>query len=73
LGVEAHRGDLSDTGSLAAAARAREGVIHTAFIHDFSAYAAAVETDRRAAACAAVSYASRRRCMATATTDSYPC
>ncbi|HXD89495.1 MAG TPA: hypothetical protein VNU00_00455, partial [Candidatus Binataceae bacterium] len=25
-----------------------EGVIHTAFIHDFSAYAAAAETDRRA-------------------------
>jgi nucleoside-diphosphate-sugar epimerase len=29
-------------------ARACEGVIHTAFIHDFSAYAAAAETDRRA-------------------------
>jgi nucleoside-diphosphate-sugar epimerase len=48
LGVEAHRGDLSDTESLAAGARACEGVIHTAFIHDFSAYAAGVETDRRA-------------------------
>src|SRR5208283_1813960 len=48
LGVEAHRGELSDTASLAAGARACEGVIHTAFIHDFSAYAAAAETDRRA-------------------------
>ena len=48
LGVEAHRGELSDTDSLAAGARACEGVIHTAFIHDFSAYAAAAETDRRA-------------------------
>ncbi len=48
LGVEAHRGDLSDTESLAAGARACEGVIHTAFIHDFSAYAAGVETDRLA-------------------------
>jgi nucleoside-diphosphate-sugar epimerase len=48
LRVEAHRGDLSDTKSLAAGARACEGVIHTAFIHDFSAYAAGIETDRRA-------------------------
>jgi nucleoside-diphosphate-sugar epimerase len=47
-GIEVHRGDLSDTGSLAAGARACDGVIHTAFIHDFSAYAAAAETDRRA-------------------------
>jgi nucleoside-diphosphate-sugar epimerase len=48
LGVEAHRGDLSDTESLVAGARACEGVIHMAFIHDFSNYAAAIETDRRA-------------------------
>jgi len=48
LGVEAQRGELSDIDSLAAGARACEGVIHTAFIHDFSAYAAAAETDRRA-------------------------
>lgn len=55
-GVAAHRGDLADTDSLAAGARACEGVIHTAFIHDFSAYAAAAETDRRAieALCAAL-------------------
>ena len=48
LGIEAHRGDLADIASLAAGARACEGVIHTAFIHDFSAYAAAAETDRLA-------------------------
>jgi nucleoside-diphosphate-sugar epimerase len=52
LGVEAHRGNLSDTERLVAGARGCEGVIHTAFIHDFihdfSAYAAAAETDRRA-------------------------
>jgi nucleoside-diphosphate-sugar epimerase len=48
LAVEAHRGDLSDTASLAAGAGACDGVIHTAFIHDFSAYPAAAETDRRA-------------------------
>ena len=46
LGVEAHRGELSDTESLVAGAQACEGVIHTAFIHDFSNYAAAAETDR---------------------------
>jgi nucleoside-diphosphate-sugar epimerase len=48
LGVEAHRGELSDIDSLVAGARACDGVIHTAFIHDFSAYAAAAETDRQA-------------------------
>jgi len=48
LGVEAHRGELSDTGSLTAGARACDGVIHTAFIPDFSALVAAAETDRRA-------------------------
>ena len=48
LGVEAHRGELSDTESLVAGARACEGVIHMAFIHDFSDYAGAIETDRRA-------------------------
>src|SRR5260370_36184015 len=48
IGVEAHRGELSNRESLAAGARACEGVIHLAFIHDFSAYAASVETDRRA-------------------------
>jgi uncharacterized protein YbjT (DUF2867 family) len=36
LGVGAHRGELADTESLAAGARACEGVIHTAFIHDWS-------------------------------------
>ena len=46
LGITAHRGDLADPASLVTAARACDGVIHTAFIHDFSAYAASVETDR---------------------------
>jgi nucleoside-diphosphate-sugar epimerase len=46
--VEVHRGDLSDTESLASAARACDGVIHTAFIHDFSNMAAAGKTDRLA-------------------------
>jgi nucleoside-diphosphate-sugar epimerase len=49
LGIEAHRGELSDTDSLAAGARACDGVIHTAFNHDWStSREAAAETDRRA-------------------------
>ena len=49
LAVEAHRGELSDTESLAAGARACDGVIHTAYNHDWSTpREAASETDRRA-------------------------
>ena len=49
LGVEAHRGALSDTDSLAAGARACDGVIHMAFIHDWSTTREiAAETDWRA-------------------------
>jgi nucleoside-diphosphate-sugar epimerase len=50
LGVQAHRGELADPAGLAAAARACDGVIHTAFIHDFAAHAAAAETERQAVA-----------------------
>ena len=47
-GAEVHRGDLKDLESLRSGAAAADGVIHTAFIHDFSNYAPAAETDRRA-------------------------
>jgi len=47
-GAQVHRGDLGDTGSLRRGAAAADGVIHTAFIHDFLNYAPAAETDRRA-------------------------
>lgn len=47
-GAEAHRGELADLESLAAGARASDGVIHAAFIHDFADYAGNGETDRRA-------------------------
>jgi nucleoside-diphosphate-sugar epimerase len=50
LGVEAHRGELSDLDSLAAGARACDGVIHTAFIHDLSQFEANAQTDQRALA-----------------------
>jgi len=47
-GAQVHRGDLSDVDSLQRGAAASDGVIHTAFIHDFSNYGPAAEADRRA-------------------------
>jgi nucleoside-diphosphate-sugar epimerase len=47
-GAAVHRGSLEDIESLRSGAVAADGVIHTAFIHDFSNYAPAAETDRRA-------------------------
>jgi nucleoside-diphosphate-sugar epimerase len=47
-GVQAHRGELTDLDSLVAGVKASDGVIHTAFIHDFTQFAANIETDRRA-------------------------
>jgi nucleoside-diphosphate-sugar epimerase len=47
-GADVHRGSLEDLGSLRSGAAAADGVIHTAFIHDFNNYAPAAEADRRA-------------------------
>ena len=47
-GVDVRRGSLDDLESLRSGAAAADGVIHTAFIHDFSNYGPAAEADRRA-------------------------
>ena len=47
-GAEAHRGTLEDGHSLARGASQADAVIHTAFDHDFSRFAANCDKDRRA-------------------------
>jgi len=47
-GAQVHRGDLEDLESLRSGAAQADAVIHTAFIHDFSKFAANCETDKRA-------------------------
>ena len=47
-GAEVHRGSLEDLESLPSGATTADGVIRTAFIHNFSNYGPAAEADRRA-------------------------
>lgn len=47
-GVDAHRGSLDDLDSLRRGASEADGVVHLAFQHDFSNFAAAAETESRA-------------------------
>ncbi|KIY00259.1 uncharacterized protein Z520_03944 [Fonsecaea multimorphosa CBS 102226] len=48
LGAQVHRGDLEDLESLRTGAKKADGVIHLAFIHDFSNYERAGAADRAA-------------------------
>src|SRR5580700_11551936 len=46
-GAQMHRGDINDLESLRKGVAISEGVIHTAFIHDFSKFQEVCEVDRR--------------------------
>lgn len=48
IGAEAHSGGLDDLDSLRTATAASDGVIHCAFDHDFTRFAASCELDRQA-------------------------
>ncbi|HEY8949821.1 MAG TPA: SDR family oxidoreductase [Rhizomicrobium sp.] len=48
LGAKVHRGDLEDVESLRRAAKNADGVIHLAFIHDFTKFAENGQIDKRA-------------------------
>ena len=47
-GAEVHRGDVEDLDSLQRGAASVDGVIHTAFIHDFTDFKRVCEVDRHA-------------------------
>lgn len=47
-GADVHRGALDDLDSLSAGAANSDGVIHLAFIHDFTRFEASVQADARA-------------------------
>ena len=60
-GADVQRGDVEDHASLRAGAAACDGVIHTAFIHDFSRFKEVCEIDRAAIAALADALAGSER------------
>ncbi|TDW97449.1 SDR family oxidoreductase [Dinghuibacter silviterrae] len=48
MGIQVHRGDVHDLESLRKGAALADGVIHLAFVHDFTTYVENCETDRKA-------------------------
>lgn len=72
-GADVHRGTLDDPASLQAGAAAADAVIHTAFVHDFSAFVENCELDRRAVeALGAALVGSARRLIVTSGTGILP-
>jgi nucleoside-diphosphate-sugar epimerase len=68
-GAHVHRGSLADLDSLQRGAAGADGVIHTAFNHDFSRFMENCETDRRViAALGAALAGSERRLIITSGT-----
>ncbi len=60
-GAQVQRGDLMDLESLKQGVAATDGVIHTAFIHDFAKFQESCETDRRVIAALGAALAGSRR------------
>lgn len=72
-GAQVHRGDLEDLDSLRSGAAQADGVIHTAFNHDFSQFQANCEADRRViAALGAALVGSQRPLVITSGTALLP-
>ncbi|MCB1485929.1 MAG: SDR family oxidoreductase [Bauldia sp.] len=60
-GAEVHRGSLEDLDGLRAGAAQAEGIIHTAFNHDFSRFAESCEDDRHVIAALSAEFAGSDR------------